>query len=233
MDGFIDAYTVLGVPSNASQDELKAAHRRLVRRHHPDLAPPERRAEATRRMQEVNVAYGLLRDPPARARYDRLRRLALGRQAAATATSGGARRVARADAQLAAQWDAVLQAAGRWAGRWWRRNRRAVRHAAVTAALRARRAGLDVVGRVLWLGSCAAWALLGLALGVATQRLTGASGPLTPLTGVAAGALVGSQRGWHRRLRLAGYRPGVIAARAGLASAAGALAVALLIDARF
>ncbi|MDP8969002.1 MAG: DnaJ domain-containing protein, partial [Actinomycetota bacterium] len=106
MEPFIDAYAVLGVPSDAGQAELKARHRQLVRRHHPDLVPPEQRAEATRRVQDINVAYGLVRDPATRARYDRLRRVAVGRQAAAAAASGASRQVGEADARLAAQWDA-------------------------------------------------------------------------------------------------------------------------------
>ncbi|MGH3666135.1 MAG: J domain-containing protein, partial [Egibacteraceae bacterium] len=128
-----DAYTVLGVRPEAGPAELKAAHRRLVRRHHPDLVPPAQRPAATRRVQAINVAYGLIRDPRRRAAYDRLRR------------------VHNRDAVLAAQWDARIAEAGRWAGRWWRRNRAPLR----VAAARTGSVGVDVAGRVVWLVCCA------------------------------------------------------------------------------
>ena len=94
----VDAYRVLGVSASASQADIKAAHRALVRQHHPDLAPPERRAEATARIQEINVAYGLVRDREARTAYDR-----------ALAESGPA-------------LERLATAAGVWAGQWWARN---------------------------------------------------------------------------------------------------------------
>lgn len=112
MRDFVDAYAVLGVDPECSQAELKAAHRRLVRRHHPDAAPPGERAAATRRMQEINVAYALVRDPARRARYDALRAAHL---AEADPWAG--------DADLAAEWDALLRGAGRWAARFWQRYR--------------------------------------------------------------------------------------------------------------
>lgn len=102
MREFVDAYAVLGVGPDASAEQLKTAHRALVRRHHPDLAASDPNV-ATRRMQEINVAYGLVRDPATRARYDALR--------------GKRRRYAR-DAALAAQWEELARAAGRWAGAW-------------------------------------------------------------------------------------------------------------------
>jgi hypothetical protein len=216
----IDAYRVLGVSPRASDEELKAAHRRLVRRHHPDLVPPAERPAATRRVQEVNVAYGLVRDPAARRTYDRIRRTR-----AATAPS-------EADAALARQWDQAMRAAGRWAGTWWRRNRRSVRAGAARAALRGRRLGLDVLGRVLWLGSCVVWGAVGLATGVAAQRLLGVDGPLAVPVGTVSGVLVGSQRGWQRRLRLVGIAPQVAARRVALLLAVLAVGGAVLVDAR-
>lgn len=50
------AYDLLQVTPNASEKEMRAAWRRLARRHHPDLAKtnPE---EAARRMSEINAAY--------------------------------------------------------------------------------------------------------------------------------------------------------------------------------
>lgn len=115
MDDFLDAYHVLGVPSDATQEALKAAHRRLVRRHHPDLLPEERRDAADRRVREINVAYGLVRDPEARYRYDRVRRLQMAHRAADRVRE-------RVDeGALAAQWETLSRAAGVWAGRWMQR----------------------------------------------------------------------------------------------------------------
>lgn len=108
MPDFLDAYDVLGVRPGATQEELRAAHRTLVRRHHPDLADADHREEATRRMQQINVAYGLVRNPSARARYDAVRRL---------------RRLESDDAALAVRWEELARGAGRWAGAWMRRDR--------------------------------------------------------------------------------------------------------------
>ena len=99
----VDAYAELGVAPDASQAELKAAHRALVRRFHPDLVPPAERDEATRRVQRINVAYGLVHDPAVRREYDRLR-----------STPGAA-------------LDRLTTAAGVWAGRWWARNAAVIR----------------------------------------------------------------------------------------------------------
>lgn len=200
MEGFVDAYQILGVSPRASSEELKRAHRRLVRQHHPDLVPPEERPAATRRVQEINVAYGLVRDPAARARYDRLWALQSARARAAAPAQQAARAVRDAEAAAAAQWDALLRSAGRWSGRWWRRNRRRI----LAGAHRVRRAGVDLWGRVLWLVSCAAWLLIGGVFATAAARLTGTSGVVAPLLGVGVGLLVGHRRGWRRRLALAG-----------------------------
>jgi curved DNA-binding protein CbpA len=62
-------YEVLGVPSDASRDELAAARRRLAIQWHPDRNPedPDR---ATRHLQTINAAYDVLADPARRRRYD-------------------------------------------------------------------------------------------------------------------------------------------------------------------
>jgi hypothetical protein len=66
-----DLYEVLGVSPSASPAELKAAYRDLARRHHPDHARTYvQRVVATRRMQVINAAYDVLRDPQRRAAYD-------------------------------------------------------------------------------------------------------------------------------------------------------------------
>jgi curved DNA-binding protein len=61
-----DPHRVLGVPSNASAEELHDAYRRLVKQHHPDHNGGS--AEATQRFQEIQEAYDELRNRPAPSR---------------------------------------------------------------------------------------------------------------------------------------------------------------------
>jgi DnaJ-class molecular chaperone len=62
-------YDVLGVSAGASDDDIRAAFRRLAKEHHPDKNPGD--AGAEERFKEVNAAYALLSDPVARGRFDR------------------------------------------------------------------------------------------------------------------------------------------------------------------
>lgn len=67
---FKDYYKTLGVARGASAKEIKAAYRRLARKHHPDVNPGNAAAEA--RFKEVNEAHDVLSDPDKRKRYDEL-----------------------------------------------------------------------------------------------------------------------------------------------------------------
>ncbi len=64
-----DYYQILGVNRNASEKEIKQAYRRLARKHHPDLNPGDKSAEA--RFKEINAAYEVLSNPEKRKKYDR------------------------------------------------------------------------------------------------------------------------------------------------------------------
>ena len=62
-----DPYVILGVSPDATDEEVKAAHRRLLREHHPDRLiaagmPQEFIDVATQRMASINAAYDRVRD---------------------------------------------------------------------------------------------------------------------------------------------------------------------------
>ena len=61
-----DYYEVLGVPRNASEQEIKSAYRKLALKHHPDRNPGDRQAEE--RFKEAAEAYGFLGDADKRLR---------------------------------------------------------------------------------------------------------------------------------------------------------------------
>ncbi|GAB4569524.1 MAG: molecular chaperone DnaJ [Anaerolineae bacterium] len=63
-----DYYEILGVPRNASNQEIKKAFRRLAQKYHPDVSDAP---DAEERFKEINDAYQVLNDPDKRARYDR------------------------------------------------------------------------------------------------------------------------------------------------------------------
>lgn len=63
-----DYYAALGVPRTATPKEIKAAFRKLARKHHPDVNQGD--AAAERRFKEINEANEVLSDPEKRRMYD-------------------------------------------------------------------------------------------------------------------------------------------------------------------
>ena len=64
-----DPYTTLGVARDATAEQIRNAYRKLAKKHHPDLNPGDKSAEA--RFKTINAANDLLSDPDKRARFDR------------------------------------------------------------------------------------------------------------------------------------------------------------------
>jgi DnaJ-class molecular chaperone len=63
-----DPYTVLGVGRTASDEEIRKAFRKLAKKHHPDLNPGDKAAEA--KFKEISQANEILSDPEKRRRFD-------------------------------------------------------------------------------------------------------------------------------------------------------------------
>lgn len=61
-----DHYEVLGVPPDASTEDVREAYRRLAFRYHPD----RNQAGGDERMARINEAYSILSDPLRRKAYD-------------------------------------------------------------------------------------------------------------------------------------------------------------------
>jgi len=66
---FRDYYETLGVPRDASNEDIRKAYRKLAREHHPDV---NKDPGADDRFKEISEAYEVLRDPDKRKRYDQL-----------------------------------------------------------------------------------------------------------------------------------------------------------------
>ncbi len=64
-----DLYRILGVPTDASPEEIKKSYRRKAREMHPDLDPGNPWAEDE--FKQLSAAYQVLSDPVRRAQYDR------------------------------------------------------------------------------------------------------------------------------------------------------------------
>jgi len=63
-----DYYEILGVPRNATKEEIKKAYRKKALEYHPDRNPGNKEAEE--KFKEAAEAYDVLSDDQKRARYD-------------------------------------------------------------------------------------------------------------------------------------------------------------------
>ena len=86
-------YKLLGLPKEASQEEIRQAHRKLVRKYHPDTNSEDPQAEE--RFKEVQQAYEVLSDPQKRREYDQRLRVSSktggGREGAGTTRTNSGR----------------------------------------------------------------------------------------------------------------------------------------------
>ncbi len=65
-----DYYEILGVPKEASVQQIKKAYRSLALKHHPDRVEEGKKKEAEEKFKEISEAYGVLSDPQKRQMYD-------------------------------------------------------------------------------------------------------------------------------------------------------------------
>src|SRR5680860_209308 len=61
-------YEVLGLKQDATEKEIKTTFKQLARKHHPDLHPDDKQAEAT--FKNISAAYDILKDKERRRRFD-------------------------------------------------------------------------------------------------------------------------------------------------------------------
>lgn len=62
-------YEILGVPKNATKEEIKRAFRKMARKYHPDVNPDE--PKSGDKFKEINEAYSILNDDKKREMYDK------------------------------------------------------------------------------------------------------------------------------------------------------------------
>ena len=65
-----DYYDTLGVPKNASEEEIKKSYRKQAMKHHPDRNQGDTAKAAEEKFKEAKEAYEMLTDPQKRAAYD-------------------------------------------------------------------------------------------------------------------------------------------------------------------
>ena len=148
-----DFYQALEVPPDAGPEEIKAAFRRLSKKHHPDANPAR---AADERFKQVSEAYATLSDPDRRREYDRMRR------SASTVSGFGSRETGPGGGEPFAQWTTNMGARF-GGGRSSARPRPARTAASAGRQLLARLIDLVIVGNMV---------LLAIAWGADADTLT-------------------------------------------------------------
>ncbi len=65
-----DYYDILGVPKNATEEDIKKAYRKLAMKYHPDRNQGDDAKKSEEKFKEAKEAYEMLSEPPKRAAYD-------------------------------------------------------------------------------------------------------------------------------------------------------------------
>jgi molecular chaperone DnaJ len=65
-----DYYDILGVPRNATEEDIKKAYRKLAMKHHPDRNQGDKAKASEEKFKEAKEAYEMLTDAQKRAAYD-------------------------------------------------------------------------------------------------------------------------------------------------------------------
>jgi molecular chaperone DnaJ len=65
-----DYYETLGVPKNASDEEIKKSYRKMAMKHHPDRNQGDSTKGSEEKFKDAKEAYEMLSDPQKRAAYD-------------------------------------------------------------------------------------------------------------------------------------------------------------------
>ncbi|KAF8391948.1 hypothetical protein HHK36_022288 [Tetracentron sinense] len=131
-DGFVTEapemsfYELLGISESGTFSEIKQAYKQLALKYHPDVSPPDRTEEYTRRFIQVQEAYEILSDPRMRALYDK--DLSMGLHLAFSA-------------RKRYQNDEVLEERGEWKNRW---------QSQLTELKRRRSMNMDSRGNMSW-----------------------------------------------------------------------------------
>ena len=65
-----NAYKILEIESNASQDDIKKAYRRMAKKYHPDVATEGSSASNNSRFRAIQEAFDVLNNPVSRQKYE-------------------------------------------------------------------------------------------------------------------------------------------------------------------